>query len=232
MRGPRLTVLAALVGVLVVLLFPADSSALRAVFVALTPTGPSPSVLNLPSGLYPVWTNQDTVPHSVVFANGLCSFPVTAQLWHRCAGAEYAGTYAYTVDGKFAGTVITTPYRRSVTLSARTRAVPRQARLTLHGRVVQSNTGAAPPPPVVVLARPDSALPFEYVATVRTKGDHRSTYAWKLDVVPPNVTTTYIAEVTTQRLCYFPASQCSHPQGQVWVNAKSRPFTVRIRGSR
>src|SRR5262249_38158412 len=53
-------------------------------------------------------------------------------------------------------------------------------------------------------------------------------YGWKLNVMP-DVTTTYIAEVTGQRLCYFPASRCAQPQGQLWANPKSRPFTVRIR---
>jgi hypothetical protein len=57
---------------------------------------------------------------------------------------------------------------------------------------------------------------------------YKITYGWKLKV-QPRVTTTYIATVTTQRLCYYPASRCAHPQGQVWSNAKSRPFTVRIR---
>jgi rhamnose transport system substrate-binding protein len=80
---------------------------------------------------------------------------------------------------------------------------------------------------VVVLARHSSRQPFEPVATVRTRGSHRITYRWKLDV-QPETAATYIAEVTAQGLCYV-ASRCAHPQGQVWTNAKSRPFTVRIR---
>ncbi len=84
-------------------------------------------------------------------------------------------------------------------------------------RGLEIDVGSAPPP-------------------VRTKGPqtpHRTTYRWKL-IVRPSAATTYIAEVTAQRLCFFPASRCAHAHGQVWANAKTRPFTVRIRqeGSR
>jgi hypothetical protein len=88
--------------------------------------------------------------------------------------------------------------------------------------------------PVVVLARHTGEQHFEPVARVRTNyyaadtGNDRVAYGWNLNV-QPGVTTTYIAEVTGQRLCYFPASRCAHPQGQFWVNAKSRPVTVRVR---
>ena len=176
--------------------------------------------------------NQDSGPHTVVFANGLCSLTVTAgevgPVGCSSSFMLYAGTYAYTVDGKFPGTVITTPLSRSVSLTARGHTIRAGTGLTVHGHVTRSNTGAAPPPPVIVLARHNSGQPFEPVATVRTKGDHEAVYGWKLDV-HPEVATTYIAEVTAQRLCYYPASRCAHPQGQVWANAKSRPFTVRGR---
>lgn len=198
----------------------------------ITATGPSPSTLEINPLSRVTFIDTDSAPHSVVFANGLCSFTVDTGGYYTTCGNQapwvYVGTYAYTVDGRYPGTVITTPYRRSVTLTARTHALRRHTQLTLHGLVRQEGTGSAPPPPVVVLARHGRTQPFEVVATVRTRGSHRATYGWKLHV-HPTVGTTYVAEVTAQRTCYFPASRCAHPQGQVWVDARSRPFTVRVR---
>ncbi len=196
--------------------------------VTLTGAGPSPSTLEMHAlgGLH--FYNPDSVPHRVVFANGLCSLTVPPGQDSGCGRfIAFVGSYAYTVDGKFPGTVVTTPLPRSVSLTARTHMIRGGTRLTLHGQVMRSNTGAAPPPPVVVLARDNSGQAFEPVATVRTRGSHQATYRWKLDV-QPDVATTYIAKVTAQRSCYYPASGCAHPQGQLWANAKSRPFTVRI----
>lgn len=201
--------------------------------VALTATGPSPGTLRLYAKGNVRFTSRDSATHTVVFANGRCSFMV--EPGHGSHGCNdpfmfYAVSYAYTVDGKFHGTVVTTPLRRSVTLTARSHTIRGGTRLTLHGRVARSNPDSAPPPPVVVLARPNGKQRFELVATVRTRGSHQTKYRWTL-AVEPKAATTYIAEVTAQRLCYFPASRCAHPQGQVWANAKSRPFTVRVRPS-
>ena len=189
--------------------------------------------------------NTDSRTHTVVFANG-CSLTLTPRelrvliLWGGPCNnfSSYVGSYAYTEDGKFAGTVVTKPLRRSVTLTARTHTIRAGARLSLHGQVARSDRGSwlnvTLPVLVVVLLRHNSKQPFEPIATVRarfqsqTNGTYKITYGWKLKV-QPKVTTTYIATVTTQRLCYYPASRCAHPQGQVWSNAKSRPFTVRIR---
>lgn len=199
--------------------------------VALTATGPTPGALTMYAEGNVRFYDGDSATHTVVFANGRCS--LTDQPGSGSLGCDdpfmfYAGTYAYTVDGKFSGTVITTPLPRSVTLTARTHTIRRSTRLTLRGQVHRSNPGSSPPPPVTVLARRNSSQPFEPVATVRTRGSHQTTNGWKL-VVRPEASTTYVAEVTTQRLCYFPASRCAHPQGQVWTNARSRPLTVRIR---
>jgi plastocyanin len=199
----------------------------------ITATGPSPSRLEINPLSHVTFIDADSRPHTVVFANGLCLLTVDPAGAHfRACGDHipwsFAGTYAYTVDGRFPGAVITTPYRRSVTLTARAHTVGKDAQLTLHGRVRQAGTGSAPPPPVVVLARHTRTQPFEPVARVRTRGSHQATYGWKLNV-HPTAETTYVAVVTAQRVCYFPASRCAHPLGQVWVNAKSRAFTVRIR---
>jgi hypothetical protein len=183
-----------------------------------------------------VFWNPGSASQTVVFANGLCSLTVTPHFWASCNDRflSYAGRYAYTVDGKFPGTVVTTPWRRSVTLTARRHTLPVGARLTLRGRIVVNGPGISPPVPVIVLARHRSNQPFEPVATVRTKYEDkvtnkaRAAYKWKLRV-RPGTSTTYIAEVRTQRLCYRPASRCAHPQGQTWTNPKSSPFTVRLR---
>jgi hypothetical protein len=133
------------------------------------------------------------------------------------------------VDGKFHGTLVTTPQPRSVTLTARTHTTRTGTRLTLHGQVVWTEWQNSPPAPVVVLARHNGKHRFEPMATVLPRNvGPVGAYAWKLSV-RPRVTTTYIAEVTGQRLCYFPASRCAQPQGQFWANPKSSPFTVRIR---
>jgi len=214
--------------------------------VYLTSTGPSPTTLTMKASEDVSFINVDSVPHTVVFANGLCSLAVQPgyQLT-ACANQfiRYVGSYAYTVDGTFNGTVVTRPLTRSVSLKARTHTIASGTRLTLRGRVIRSyfngtDTSTAPPPPVLVLARHNSKQPFEPVATARTSyltdlTDYRSEpqramYSWKV-TVQPEAATTYIVEVTAQRLCYFPASRCAHTQGQVWANPKSRPFTVRIR---
>jgi len=207
--------------------------------VFLTGSGPSPSTLTMHAGQVVTFFNGDSVTHTVVFANGLCSLTLAPDQGGYNGGfcdngfTSSLGSYPYTEDGKFPGTVVTVPWRRSVTLTARTHTIPAGKRLTLHGLVSQSNTGAAPPPPVLILARRNSRQPFEQVATARTKGSHQATYGWKLSV-HPDVTTTYIAKVTAQRTCYFPVRRCARQDAQVWINAKSRPLTIRIRqeGSR
>src|SRR5262249_26628597 len=144
------------------------------------------------------------------------------------------GSYGYTVDGKYHGMVVTSLVPRSVSLTARTHMIRSGTRLTLHGRVRQIPWGTAPPAPVVILARHNKKQPFEPIATVRTRFEgsalgspNHAASEWKLNV-QPHVATTYIAKVTAQRLCYYPASRCAHPHRRVWANPKSRPFTVRI----
>jgi hypothetical protein len=218
--------------------------------VLLTGAGPSPSTLKvLPAG-YIGFDNTDSVTHTVVFANGLCTLTLTpgeagGPALGDCSNNNftfYVGSYPYTVDGKFPGKVVTTALRRVVTLTARPRTIRGGARLNLRGQLMRNDQGAfvpiTLPVPVIVLARQNSKQPFEPIGTVRARFQgkrpsryrtsewHR--YGWKLNV-RPDVTTTYIARVTTQRLCEFPVSRCAHPHGQVWTNATSRPFTVRVR---
>src|SRR5262249_32822990 len=136
--------------------------------------------------------------------------------------------YAYTVDGKFSGTVVTTAIRQSVTLTARTHTVRHGTRLTLHGRISWfDNNPSLPQEPfhVIVLARREGSG-FVHIAGGRVWTSRgRATglgpirYGWKLKVNPP-VETTYVARVTEQP---------PYAEGQIWSDAESRPFTVRIR---
>jgi hypothetical protein len=214
--------------------------------VSLTATGPSPSTVRMAASWRLEFRNTDSLAHRVVFANG-CSLTLTpGELGVVYLGggpcnsfSSYVGSYAYTVDGKFAGTVVSKPLRRFVTLTARTHTIRGGARLSLHGQVARSDRGSwlnvTLPVLVVVLARHNSKQPFEPIATVRarfqgslTNSTHyQARYRWKLNVEPDG-TTTYLAKVTSQRWCVRPASLCAHPRGQLWTNPKSRPFTVRI----
>jgi hypothetical protein len=148
--------------------------------VSLTATGPSPSRIEMPAGSELYFANPDSVPHTVVFADGRCSLTLAPgegfDRWNRvgpnwdCAdwSSFYVGNSAYTVDGKFSGTVETTPVHRVVTLTARTHTIRRGTRVTLQGQVsppgwrhpVSSPPGWRCYVSVVILARHDSKHPF------------------------------------------------------------------------
>jgi hypothetical protein len=209
--------------------------------VALTVAGPSPGTLTTVAGGVVRFVNTDSVTDTVVFANGLCTLTLTpgGQAGPGYGSQDpdctdnfpyYVGRYSYTVDGKFRGTIDTTPWPSSVTLTARTHTIRPGTSLTLHGQVTAPyQIGDGPLPlrkgwrfPVIVLARHDGRQPFKPVATVpiptwtKKVGQGKVKYAWKL-TVRPAVRTSYIAKSTGQL-----------PQGQFWAKAKSRPFTVRI----
>lgn len=229
-RRRRSIVLVALVGVLTALVFPADGSALRAVFIGLTPSGPSPAVLTIEAGLYPVWINEDTVPHSVVFANGLCSIEVAPGAIGQCTngyGGCYVGTYVYTVDNTFQASIVTLADGRSVSLNARRHTIHRGSELRLHGRLQDydlSPPGAGPEQPIVVLARRDRYHPFRRIAVVRAKLHRKPTenapfgrLLWQLRVRPRT------------RMIYIAEANSNPPGGVVWERAWSKPFRVRVR---
>jgi hypothetical protein len=223
----------ALVGVLALLAFPGEGSALRPIFViSLTPTGPSPAVLSVPADLGQVWfSNTDTVTHTVVFADGACSLQVAPDTRSWCTSDafwDYVGEYAYTVDGTSQAQVVVDPVRRSVSLTARSHAISRGSLLRLHGRLREENSNWSPPSagvpqPIIVLARTDSRHAFHRVAVVRAKLHHAANGSplgellWQLRV-RPRARTTYIAEAKSQP-----------PGGQVWRDSRSSLFTVRVR---
>jgi hypothetical protein len=217
-RALRLMLAVALLSVLTVLAFPGNGLALRAVFIALTPTGPSPAVLNLPAGLYPVWDNSDTIPHTVTFANGQCSFQVAPGGISQCNAAFVGqlGSYPYTVDGKFQASLVVAAEPRSVTLTASTTAIAHGQQLRLHGelRVPILSPPAPPgPQPVIVLARPDRYHPFHRirVVTAITHGWHLQ---WQLRVRPQS-RTIYIVEANSET--------------DFWQRAWSKSFRVAVR---
>lgn len=226
----------ALVGVLAALAFASDGSAYVSSYpVSLTATGPSPSTLKFAAGRYMLFDNKDSVTHTVVFANGRCSLIVTpgeavgpGNSVNGSAHPDcndnfpfYVGSYAYTVDGKFPGTVETVPAHRSLTLTARTHRIRRGERLTLHGKVMWDNNATYlatnAPFPVIVLARYARSHTFKAIATVSMGPVGDASGLWHLKV-RPGIATTYIAEVNGQL-----------PGGQIWKQARSRLFTVRMR---
>jgi plastocyanin len=225
----------ALVGVLAALAFPSDGSGYISSYpVSLTATGPSPSTLKFDAGRYMLFDNKDSLTHTVVFANGLCSLTLSPGE-QAGPGNElgpdnpncndnftfYVGSYAYTVDSKFPGTVETTPAYRSVTLTARTHRVRRGQRLTLYGKARWDNNATSmwstPPFPVIVLARYAGTHAFKAIATVTMPADVDVQDVWHLKVRPGRAT-TYIAELTGQL-----------SNGRIWKQATSLPFTVRMR---
>jgi hypothetical protein len=194
--------------------------------ITLAASGPSPSTLTVPATSQLFFENTDSVAHTVVFANGLCSFTVAPQQDSECATNPtfYVGSYPYTVDGKFAGTVVTRPLRRSVTLTARGHGIRRGTSLTLHGRVSWINYHpwfSQPQFHVIVLRRQNGSQAFKQITTGRLWSSqpnaNRSgtvSFSWKRKVHPGD-TTTYIAKVVGYE--------------GVWSAATSRAFTVRIR---
>lgn len=207
--------------------------------VSLTASGPSPSTLTAPATSNLSFDNTDSVPHTVVFANGLCSITlnpgqtggpgsVEAGVPHPNCNDNFSffvGDYPYTVDGEFAGTVTTTPLRRVVSLTARRHAIRRGSSLTLHGQVSWFDYNPdtflmREQFRVVVLARQDSRHAFKPITTGRVWSSQvcgtglGMGYAWKRKV-KPGAQTTYIAKVTAQPW--------------IWSTAQSHPFTVRIR---
>lgn len=227
----------ALGGVLAGLAFPSDGFGYTgAQPVSLTAAGPSPSTLKITAGQYMVFHNEDSVTHTVVFANGLCSLTVSPGEWvgpgYSVNGSlhpdcndnvpYYAGSYPYTVDGKAPGTVDTALASRSVSLAARTRRVRPDQRLTLYGSARWDNNAtplaSKAPFPVIVLARHAGSQTFRAIARVTMGGSPDASDAWHLRV-RPRLATTYIAELTGQL-----------PGGAIWKRATSRPFTVRMRG--
>ena len=219
----------ALLGALAALALPSSSSALSAVFISLTPTGPSPAVLSIGAGLYPVWTNQDTVAHTVSFASG-CSFEVAPSGIGQCTDGlgSVVGDYAYTVDDTTEATVSVTPEWRAVTIKAKRHGFRRGSKVRLHGTLAIATLSPpafyGPRMPVTVYALPHGHHLWYRLGVVMTRPLMRPRIpahsVWEL-WVRPHGRTTYRVEATSQ------------PEaGQFWEQAASRPFGVYVRHHR
>jgi hypothetical protein len=214
----------ALFGVLAVLAFPSSGSALSALFISLTPTGPSPATLTISGNDYPVWINEDTVAHTVTFANGKCSVQVAPREIGQCSNgfSSGVGNYPYTVDGTAQASIVVALDWRTVTLGAKSHAIDRGSVLTLRGTLA---VGTGSPPvfqgprqPVTVLARPDRYHPFHRIADVtaqprRSRNPADAHSVWHLRVRARH-SAIYIVEANSQ-------------PGQ-WQQAWSKPFRVRV----
>ena len=210
------------------LAFTADGSALlMPTTVTLMATGPSPSTVKMGAAESVLaFVNDDSVSHRVVFANGHCSLDVAPgndsgsiqSGVNACPYPLYVGTYTYTVDGRFPGSVRVTALSRSVTLTAPAHTVRRGSQLTLHGELTFAPTGGEPAPkppfPVIVLARGEQQRAFHRIATVSARLGRGGQFVWHFRV-RPGVRTTYVAELKGQR--------------RIWKEARSGSFTVRIR---
>jgi hypothetical protein len=220
-RACRLIAAVALVSAPALLAFPADGSALRAVFISLTPTGPSPAVMTLPAGMYPWWENGDVVTHSIVFANGLCTLRLPPGASGGCSNdfIGFAGRFPYTVDGTVHASVVVVAEGRAVYLHGTRHSITRGAGLKLHGELdlpILSPPAPPAPQPVTLLARPDRFHAFRRIRVVTTRP-----YGWHLHWelrVHPRAKTIYIAEANFQ------------PKGgQYWDRAWSKSFRVTVR---
>jgi hypothetical protein len=224
-RG-RLVLGLALVGVLAVFVFPGASSALIMPYsVSLTSTGPSPAVTRMPAGWPLEFENTDTVTHSVVFANGMCSIDVAPGGSGQCSDSfyPYVGRYDYTVDGTSPAQIVVKAIRRTVSLRNRSTTIRLGSQVTLHGRLWDAQfpfpCSAGAPQPISVIARPYVGHPFHRVAvvsaTVPKKGCGR--LVWRVPVHPRS-TMTYRAIAS-----YQPAG------GKVWQQARSKLLLVNVR---
>jgi DNA-binding beta-propeller fold protein YncE len=226
-RGWWLIGLVAVLGAVILGLPSAGSALLPTWQIALTPSGPSPSVLDLTAGGgYLFWINQDQVTHTVTFTDGQCSFQLAPGARGNC-GNDFpiasVGEYKYTVDGTFQGSVIVSlnPQPRTVTLTARRHTINRGGRVLLHG-MLDYPIGSPPDlysrMPVTLLARPDRYHRFKRVAvTAKAKKRGPFGFPWRI-YVHPKATTIYMAEATSNT--------------DSWEPAMSRPFKVVVRANR
>lgn len=229
MRRHWLLVQVALVGVLAAFALPSSSSALLAqIPIYLTATGASPSVQRLPAGQASVrWVNQDTVAHTVTFANSACSMQIAPGDSGTCSNLfpGPAGDYAYSVDGTGQASIEVIAMARNVTLLASSHTIHRGSELRLHGDLAVAQTSPpiveGPLQPVIVLARHDRRHPFHRIAVVTARAHRPRNLAnahsvWQLRV-RPRASTIYIVEANFQP-----------PGGQYWQRAWSKPFRLRV----
>jgi hypothetical protein len=204
------------------------------VTVTLTPTGPSPTTVTRSASpqVFLDFVNNDSVAHNVVFAGGHCSIdvpPGAAPGSYEChdGGPTRVGTYYYTVDGEFPGTVHVVGLFRSVSVTARPHTIRFGGGVKLLGQLTLDNEGGPFCPSayrdvILLLARHRPSQPFRRIAMFPISGrprskravNNRCTYAWQRKVRPVQ-STTYIAKTSGGLYAFKPAT--------------SRPVTVEVR---
>lgn len=234
-RRMRLLARFGLLGILGAIVFPGAGSALAPTYVvSLTSSGPSPTVLTTPASAGSIWFhNTDSVSHTVSFANGWCTTAepdIAPDEGLYCNHPLYVGHYGYTVDGATQADVVIEPADRRVSLRAKHHAVHPGSRVTLHGRLVESNLGGPPgpgsPQRIIVVARPSRSHPHFRIGTVMatvhppTKRSPFGYLRWQLRI-RPRAGMTYMAIAS-----YQPSG------GQIWERAVSKPLRINVRHQR
>jgi hypothetical protein len=210
---------------LAVLVFasPAGSEDPKSLTVTLTASGPSPTTLTR-TAFADAWlsfVNSDSAAHTVVFAVGSCSFTLAPGETAGChdGGPNRRGTYHYTVDGTFPGTIHVLGVFRSVSLATRTHTIKLGSRVTLLGQVTTGEEGGGLfcatgyGGTMLILARRGLSQPFRRIAMFAPGGRSLSTrpvhnrcnFIWQRKVRPGR-TTTYIAKTFGDLCCYTPAT--------------------------
>ena len=204
----------------------------KSLTVTLTANGPSPSTLTR-TAFADAWlsfVNSDSVAHTVAFAVGNCSFTLAPGTTAGChdGGPNRRGTYHYTVDGAFPGTVHVVGVFRSVSLATRVHRIKLGSQVTLLGRVTIGEEsgggfcGTGYGDPMLILARQGLNQPFRRIAMFAPGGrpqskrtvHNRCTFNWQRRFRPGR-STTYIAKTFGGLFAYEPAT--------------SLPVTVHVR---
>jgi len=217
-----------LLAMLGVLAFPGEGSALLGKsLVSLTSTGPSPSTLTVFVVHAPVvFSNTDTVTHTIAFANSSCSGDVAPNETLECNVPGDVGDYAYTVDGTTQASVSVAPEPRAVTIRGKHHGFRLGSKVRLSGAVKAQVYGAPPTlfgprMPVSVYQRAHGHHYWHLLKVVHSRPFAKPRYPthslWVL-WVKPRANTTYMVRVNSQ------------PKGgQFWENAQSEPFRVHVR---
>jgi hypothetical protein len=230
----RLTLVAAValaLAALVPLAVPGAAEAIRkSRIISIDASGLQQPVVRIGIGQdIPVWFNRDTVPRTVRFLNGRCTLVLQPgdddfcrdQFWERL------GVYRYEVaqdGGTVTGVLAIVRWKRTVTMRAALRAVPRGQAVVLSGTAFAERWGmlGPPTPPVVVSRRTRDGrlVRVARVMAVRWRDTRRTAdypdgfwFTWKVRLRPFR-TATYVAQIVAWR--------------DRFEHARSRPIKVRV----
>lgn len=175
----------------------------------------------------PVWTNLDTVAHTVTFDDGRCFVTIPAGGRDGCGPSAllFAGTFRYVVSNLVdpTGEIVVVPHERRVTMVASRASARSGQAVVLHGTVFVTNIGpfgGFTPQTITVLRRVAGSRRFVVIRRVRSRfcpsppcvslGD-----AWST-TIRPRATATYVARIVDP------------PDKTVWKRAESRRIVIRV----